>query len=76
VLLGCCTLEPQEPSERCSWLYKVFFGSHSESAGSRWRQPVKHPCRSLGYLHIYPTALHVVLPTTPLRARNGPLPWS
>ena len=28
------------------------------------------------YRHIYPILLHVVLPTTPIRVRKGPLPQS
>ena len=34
------------------------------------------PSAEPSYLHIYPILLHVVLPTTPIRARNGPLPRS
>jgi len=34
------------------------------------------PSAEPSYLHIYPILLHVVLPTTPIRVRNGPLPQS
>ncbi len=47
-------------------------GRGSESLVSRWRHR-SPPCRSLGYLNIYPTLLHVVLPTTPIRAHKDPL---
>ncbi len=34
------------------------------------------PSAEPSYLHIYPILLHVVLPTTPIRGRNGPLSQS
>jgi hypothetical protein len=61
----------QEASQRRSWLYRFFSSGRSESLVSQWRHQ-SPPCRSLGYLYIYPTALHVVLLTTPLRAHNDP----
>jgi hypothetical protein len=59
--------------EHRSWLYRFFsLGRGSESLVSRWRHR-SPPCRILGCLYMYPTALHVVLLTTPLRAHNDPL---
>ena len=59
-------LEQQEPSQRRSWLYRFFSSGRSETLVSRWRPTGHHFAGSLGYLHIYSTALLIVLPATPI----------
>ena len=74
-------LGSQKPSQQRSYFYRFFFGPYAVVAGSRSRQPVgnrSHPLAVVSRLplEIYPILLHVVLPTTPIRARSGLWPRS
>ena len=61
-----------KPSERRSWLYRFFSsGSSVLLVTSRDNRAHTFTVVSRLPLDIYPTLLHVMLPTTPLRARNG-----